>query len=748
MTSDDGTQVIYDRLENKIISGNPEADTARIRRAFELAQEAHSRQRRRDDTPYVTHPLAVAEIAVEMGLDEDAVIAAILHDCIEDTVITHKDITKLFGSAVADIVDGVTKLTRVQYTSKEDEQMENLRKMLMAMAKDIRVILIKIADRLHNMRTMDYQTQEKQRVKSLETMEIYAPIAHRLGMQKVKWELEDLSLLYLDPVGYKEITAILESRSANYQTFIESMEARIRERLTENGISASVYGRLKHIYSIYRKMYAQRRDIDEIFDLCAFRVIVDNIADCYNVLGHIHDMFRPIPGRFKDYIGTPKPNMYQSLHTTVIGADGIPFEVQIRTWEMHHTAEYGIAAHWKYKDGEQGVKTGDEEKFAWVRRLLETQQDSEAQDFFHDLKIDMFADEVFVFTPNGDVINLPAGATPIDFAYSIHSAVGNRMVGAKVNGRIVPFPHVLENGDIVDIITSKAAPGPSRDWMTIAKSGSARTKIRQWLKKEKREENVQRGREMFESELRRAGVSLAAIQDEDVLPLVLKRISAPTLDDMYAAIGYGGMTATRAVNRIRDELLKAQKTTTQKTALDRLTEQAERRSHQKEGKAIQGVLVEGLDNCLIKFSRCCTPVPGDDIVGFITRGYGVSVHRTDCINYVNRSVDGEESGRWINVSWASTTSPAYVTSIRILANDRNGLVLDIATVLNSLNAKVRSLTAKDVGGGRSFTAVTLEVDNLDTLRGIMGRLQGLAGVTDVVRGADQGPAPRKEKKHK
>ena len=545
---------MYAELEASVLELNPTADMGRIHAAYECAKLAHSGQKRKEGSDYVTHTIAAAQICVELGLDEDSIIAALLHDCIEDTPLTHDDIAKQFGTTVADIVEGVTKLTRVQYTSKEDEQMENMRKMLMAMSRDIRVILIKIADRLHNMRTMDYQTPEKQRSKSLETMEIYAPIAHRLGMQRVKWELEDLSLLYLDPIGYKEITDALAERMDSLKEFMANVEASIKARMDDWGINCTIASRIKHIYSIYRKMYSQKKELYEIFDLCAFRVVVDNIADCYNVLGHIHDMFKPLPGRFKDYISTPKPNMYQSIHTTVIGSEGIPFEVQIRTWEMHLTAEYGVAAHWKYKSGEQGVKSGDEEKFAWVRRLLEAQQDSDAQDFFHDLKIDMFSDEVFVFTPQGDVINLPAGATPIDFAYGIHSAVGNRMIGAKVNGRIVQFSTVLQNGDIVEVLTSKSAPGPSRDWMKLAKSGAARNKIKQWFKKEKREENIIHGRAAFESELKQVGIPMSAVTDEEMLPIILKKLAVASLDDAFASIGYGGMTATRAVNKVRDEI--------------------------------------------------------------------------------------------------------------------------------------------------------------------------------------------------
>ena len=725
---------MFAALEEKIKNSGVEMDMGRIRAAYDMARLAHSGQLRRDGSPYVTHCVAAADISVDMGLDEDSIVAALLHDVIEDTQLTHHDIARQFGEPVANIVEGVTKLTRVQYTSKEDEQMENLRKMLMAMAKDIRVILIKIADRLHNMRTMAYQTEEKQRIKSLETMEIYAPIAHRLGMQKAKWELEDLALMYLDPTGYNEIMQTLQERMPTLEAFMNDVEGQIKRRLEEDGMHASVYSRIKHIYSIYRKMYAQKLDINGIFDLCAFRVIVDTIPDCYNVLGIIHDMFKPVPGRFKDYISTPKPNMYQSVHTTVIGSQGIPFEVQIRTWEMHRTAEYGIAAHWKYKIGDSGVKTGDEEKFAWVRRLLESQQESDATDFFHNLKIDMFADEVFVFSPKGDVINLPAGATPIDFAYSIHSAVGNSMVGASVNGRIVTFDHVLQNGDIVEVRTAKNAPGPSRDWLNIAKSGSARTKIKQWFKKERREENIARGKEMFEAELRNKGLCMDDITGEDILPQLLKKVSYTSLDEMYAAIGYGGMAATRAVNRIKDELARQQHAVDKRTVLDKVTEAAERREQmaKKAIKPVHGVLVEGLDNCLIKFSRCCTPVPGDDIIGYITRGQGVSIHRTDCENARRRSERPEDEGRWLNVSWADEIHESYTTTLTVVSRERGGLVMDIATVMNALNTKVRSINARDTGD-KSIVVITLETKGLDELKTVINRLQGISGVVEVNR---------------
>lgn len=730
------TLPMFLELDRKIRESNIAVDMDKVREAYEFAARAHAGQRRKNGDPYVTHCISAAEITVDMGLDEDSIIAALLHDTIEDTPTSHEQLAKKFDPTVADLVEGVTKLTRVQLVSKEDAQMESLRKMLMAMSKDIRVILIKMADRLHNMRTMQYQSEEKQRSKSLETMEIYAPIAHRLGIQKVKWELEDLSLQYLDPVGYQEINKVLDERMPELEAFMDSMQSKIQGRLQSEGIEATVYGRIKHIYSIYRKMYAQQTDLSGIFDLCAFRVIVDNIGDCYNVLGIIHDEFKPIPGRFKDYISTPKPNMYQSLHTTVIGSEGIPFEVQIRTQEMHQIAEYGIAAHWKYKSGEKGVKVGDEEKFAWVRSLLETQQESDDQDFFHNLKVDMFDDEVYVFSPKGDVITLPAGATPIDFAYAIHSGVGNSMVGASVNGRIVTFDYTLQNGDIVEVRTSKSAPGPSRDWLNLAKSSSARTKIKQWFKKEKRDENIMRGREMFDAELKRAGIPLASVLDDELLPTILKRVSFGSLDDMYAAIGYGGVTATRTVNRIKDEIQRSQKAAVQpKDFIEKINEQAEKRAAQPDKrKPINGILVEGLDNCLIKFSKCCTPVPGDDIIGFITRGAGISVHRKDCPNYQKQLEAGDpaELGRWIKVEWAETPADRYLTSLNLEAKDRVGLLMDVASILSSLGVNVMSVQTI-TKGETAYISVSMEVKNAAEIKLVTNKLLAVRGVSSVSR---------------
>ncbi|MCI2058813.1 MAG: bifunctional (p)ppGpp synthetase/guanosine-3',5'-bis(diphosphate) 3'-pyrophosphohydrolase [Oscillibacter sp.] len=728
----------YEQLEATIRAYNPGADFEQIRAAFTFAEQHHRGQTRKSGEPYIIHPLAVAQIvAVELKLDSESIEAALLHDCIEDTNATHDQISKLFSPTVASLVEGVSKLTRIQYATKEDEQMENLRKMLIAMSKDIRVILIKIADRLHNMRTMEYQTPEKQKQKSLETMEIYAPIAHRLGMQRIKWELEDLSLKYLDPIGYQEIVSQLDGKKQEYDAFMAKTRQQIDQRLGELSIEHEVYGRMKHPYSIYRKMFNQNKQLDEIFDLFAFRVVVGTVSDCYNVLGVIHDLYKPILGRFKDYIGTPKPNGYQSLHTTVLGTDGIPFEVQIRTREMHEVAEYGVAAHWKYKQG--GIGGGTEGRYEWVRRLLENQEGADAEEYIHSLKIDMFSDEVFVFTPNGDVQNLPAGATPIDFAYAIHSAVGNHMVGAKVNGRIVTLDSVLKNGDIVEIITSKAAKGPSRDWMKIAKSSEARSKIRQWFKKEKKEENIATGRASFEAELKHCGIPMKDVLDSENLPGLLKRVSYSTLDDLYAAIGYGGFTAQKAVNRMQGELGRiARQHQADKAAVVPIDGQSDevRPAVPKTTKSERGIIVEGLNNCLVKFSKCCTPVPGDEIVGFITRGYGVSVHRADCPNASpeRRAGPGQE-GRWIRVSWGTDTDESYHTSLEVVCKDRNNLVLDISAVLSSTNTRVSALnlrTSED-----QFAILHLEIDVRDSrqLQDVMKKIMQISGVLKVTRPA-------------
>ena len=715
--------VYYKNLQEAVHRYAPSLDMETLELAYYFAADKHHGLYRKDKVSlYVIHPLATATIVAEMGLDDpDTILAALLHDTIEDTQTSNDELTKLFGPKVAELVEGVTKLTRANFSTQADEQMENLRKMFMAMSHDIRVILIKIADRLHNMRTMQFQTPEKQRSKSLETMEIYAPLAHRLGMQRVKWELEDISLRYLDPVGYQEITDQLSAKQASSEAFMANVQETLTKRMADMGIHCTIYGRIKHIYSIYRKMYNQNKQLDEVYDLYAFRIIVDDIADCYTALGPIRISINLIPGRFKDYISTPKPNMYQSLHTTVIGRDGIPFEVQIRTWQMHQVAEYGVAAHWKYKDG---VKTGEED-YEWVRRLLENQQDTDAEDFISSLKVDMFNDEVFVFTPKGKVISLPAGSTPIDFAYAIHSAVGNRMVGAKVNSRMVGIDTRLENGDIVEILTSNTAKGPSRDWLNLCKSNSSRIKIKQWFKKERREENIAHGKASFESELRHAGYNPSVLSDPEIEKALLQKLSQSSIEDVYAAIGYGGMTALKAVNRIRDDLQRMHKAPPQNEKL--LTQ-----IHTTARKNESGVIVEGMDRCMVKFARCCTPVPGDAIVGFITKGFGVSVHRQDCPNAAGAK--DNKDGRWVQVHWSGSQDERFSTSLELEVSDRDNLVLDVATVLAGQKLHVSELSGRSLGDGRGIVSLTFEIRDTADLEAVQRRLSTIKGVRKIRRG--------------
>ena len=718
----------YDSLMSALDKYMPGKDRQIILDAIKYAEEKHKTQKRKDGSPYIIHPLAVAQIIAEMGLDTDAILGALLHDCIEDTDASFEDIARRFGTVTAELVEGVTKLTRANFSSSEEQQMENLRKMFMAMSKDIRVVLIKIADRLHNMRTMQYQTPAKQISKCRETMDIYAPLAHRLGMQKMKWELEDIALQYLDAAGYEDIMAYLKAHKEQAESFMRMVQERISQRLTEMGIHCKVYGRIKHVYSIYRKMQAQGKSIEELYDIYAFRVVVDSIPDCYNVLGHIHDLFNLVPGRFKDYISTPKPNMYQSLHTTVIGRHGVPFEVQIRTWEMHETAEYGIAAHWKYKQNAGG---GNEKDFEWVRRLLESQQDTDAEDYLSSLKIDMFDDEVFVFTPKGKIVSLPAGSTPIDFAYAIHSGVGNAMVGAKVNNRIVNIDAVLQNGDIVEVITSNASKGPSRDWLNICKSNQARTKIKQWFKKEKREENILHGRSSFEAEMKRLLLPLPAAMDEDLQQSLLKKLAFDSWDDLYAAIGYGGMTTLKAVGKIRDDIQRAAKA--KESAHNPLriapeNEQAKRNRH-----AVNGVIVEDIDSCMIKFSKCCTPVPGDAIIGFITKGFGVSVHRADCPNTIGAH-DPQQAARWVRVRWDNVDEQPFDTTLELDCITRDGLLLDVATVMTTARVRVKELSGKDIPGGHSVFTVRFEVKNVAELESVRNKLLNIRDVLGSRRG--------------
>ena len=721
----------YQALEDKIKEYNPALDAQRLFRAFTYADNAHAGQLRKDGSPYITHPLAVAEIVAELELDTDSIIAALLHDCIEDTGATHEEIAKLFGPTVADLVEGVTKLTRVQYTSKEEEQMENLRKMLMAMAKDIRVILIKICDRLHNMRTMNYQTPRKQREKALETMEIYAPIAHRLGMQKIKWELEDLSLQYLDPVGYQEIADELLRRSSAHEEFMAGIQKKIKDRLAEEGIKATVYGRVKHIYSIYRKMFAQNKTMDEIFDLYAFRVIVDDIPECYNVLGCIHDLFKPVLGRFKDYIGTPKPNMYQSLHTTVLGRESIPFEIQIRTWDMHRTAEYGIAAHWKYKLG-KGGKDSIDNRLEWIHKMLETGEAStNAEDLVRNIKGDLSSDEIFVFTPNGDIKTLPSGATVIDFAYAIHSAVGNRMTGAKVNGKIVPITYKLKTGEICEVLTSnQPGKGPSRDWLKVVTTGEARSKIRSWFKKERRDENIVQGKAEVDRELRRNFIRLDGEQYDAFLQRIAERQHCASVEDFYATVGYGGLVISRMMPGIKDEYNRNWRQAEESAQPAKAPERP-----RKSGGSSGGVIVEGIDNCLINMARCCAPVPGEEIIGFITRGHGLTIHRRDCVNVPRDLAECPEPERWVKARWDDSVQVETMSTLEVYAIDRDGLVLDIANAMSKAHVKIQSINARPINEGNCLTTLTLSVNSREHLENVVKILKKIPSVYHIERGA-------------
>ncbi|MBQ8732490.1 MAG: bifunctional (p)ppGpp synthetase/guanosine-3',5'-bis(diphosphate) 3'-pyrophosphohydrolase [Oscillospiraceae bacterium] len=699
-----------------------------IARAHHMAEEAHRGQLRDSGEPYITHPLSVASILVDLGMDTDTVAAALLHDVVEDTPITSDEVRRAFSEDVAMLVEGVTKLGKIPFSTREEQQAENLRKMLLAMSEDIRVMIIKLADRLHNMRTLSYRHPDKQRQTALETMEVFAPIAHRLGIRGVKEELEDISIRYLDPIGCKEIDDALVQRADERDAFLENIREKISDRLSADGRAPHIAGRVKSTYGIYRKMYMQGKDIAEIYDIFAVRIIVDTVIECYNILGIIHDMFRPIPNRFKDYISTPKPNMYQSLHTTVIDKEGIPFEVQIRTWDMHHTAEYGVAAHWKYKAGIQG-RDKLETKLAWVRQLLEVQKDSEdAEEIVRLIKSDIAPEEVFVFTPKGDVFSLPIGATVIDFAYAIHTAVGNRMTGAKVDGRIVPINYKVKTGQIVEILTSSAAGrGPSRDWLNIVVTGEARTKIRNWFKKERREENIVQGKAELDREFRRNGIHLPEEKLAEFLEETAHRQKMSSVEDFYAAIGYGGIILSKIMPRIRDDYQKKLKSEDiSPVDLSHLM-QDDKIKHKS------GVIVEGIDNCLVRFAHCCNPLPGDEIVGFITRGYGVSIHKADCPNASPANRNLAERERWVGAHWASRVTDSFKSTITILALDRTGLVADVSLQLAGLRVPIHSFNARETKNGQAEVVVNLSVNDISQLRSIMERLSKIKGVLSVDR---------------
>ncbi len=724
----------YEELVNVIADSGKEYDTGRIEQAYLLAAEKHREQKRRSGEPYIIHPLSVAAILVGLGMDTESVMAGLLHDVVEDTDCTVEELTAAFGREVALLVDGVTKLGKIPFSSREEEQAENLRKMLMAMAEDIRVIIIKFADRMHNLSTLEYVSPQKQRDKARECLELYAPIAHRLGIRRVKEFMEDMSLRYLDPTAYREIEQDLEARSSSGKQFIDDTIAQIRERVEVTIPNVYLSGRVKSVYGIYRKMFIQGKSFEEIYDVFAIRVIVDTIEDCYNVLGIIHDMFQPLPNRFKDYISTPKPNMYQSLHTTVINKSGVPFEVQIRTWEMHHTAEYGIAAHWKYKLGMSAKESDNSElddRLAWIRQMLENQEESEdVTDLIHSIKSDLIPEEVFVFTPKGDVVNLPMGSTVIDFAYAIHSAVGNRMIGAKVDKRIVPLDYKVKTGEIIEVLTTReAGKGPNRDWLSLVRTSEARNKIRAWFKKEKREDNIVEGKAELEREFRRSGISMVPGLMEYMLDSIGKRYSCSTADDFYAAIGYGGIQLWKVLPRIKEEYQRLTK------AAGVQTEPAVRNNPPEvKQKVASGVLVDGMDNCLIKFSRCCNPLPGDEIIGFITRGFGVSIHKRSCTNVPQDLSLCPEPERWVTAHWAGEVHDDFKATLNIVAVDRGGLLADVTQQLSAMRVFIHAMNCRqERNSENAFISATISISGLPQLQVIIDRLMKVPGVISIDR---------------
>ncbi len=711
---------------------NKNGDLSQVEKAYHYAVEHHEGQKRKSGEPFVNHPIQVASIIAEMEFDTESICAALLHDVVEDTEATREDLVREFGETVAMLVDGVTKLAKIPYSSKEEQQVETLRKMFFAMAKDVRVIIIKLADRLHNMRTLRFMKEDRQRAISRETLEVYSPLAHRLGMAKIKMELEDLALRYIDPIGYYEIVDNIAQKREEREQYISEIIDIIKKKLDEMNIKATAYGRAKHFYSIYRKMFMQNKTIDELYDLFAVRVIVDTVADCYAVLGMVHELYTPMPGRFKDYIAMPKPNMYQSLHSTLIGPGGTPFEIQIRTWEMHQIAENGIAAHWKYKEGKSGTDDMDE-KLAWIKNLLELQKETTNPDeFMETLKIDMFSDEVFVFTPKGDVKALPVGSTPIDFAYKIHSAVGNKMIGAKVNGKIVPLSHELRNGDFVDIITSSTPHGPNIDWLKICKTNEARNKINQWFKKVNREENIEKGRTALEKEMSKNNIPQKYIEDADFVDPLLKRYGFKEITDLYAAVGFGGVNGTRFVNRFitesKSRRLLEREVTPEELAVPIKVKQGPKSS-------AGGVAVEGIENCMVRFSRCCNPIPGDDIVGYVTRGRGVAIHRADCLNIINAQNSELERGRLISVHWIEDpeTPLSYKSTITITASDRVNLLVDIMNIINETKAPVTNVNARTGKNDLAIVEVTAQISNTRQLDKIIKDIKNLSGIISVNR---------------
>ena len=728
-----GTAVkTFEQLVEKIRASEKPYDLEKITQAYKVAEKAHEGQLRTSGDPYITHPLAVASILLDYCMDTDTICAALLHDTVEDTDVTLDELRKKFGEDVALMVDGVTKIGLVPLVSKEEQQAENIRKILMAMSKDIRVIIIKLADRLHNMRTLAARPPEKQRKTSLETMNFYAPIAHRLGMSDVKEEMEDIAIHYLDPYGCKEVEEQIALHKEERDAFIDSIKKRIRERISDIKPEPIIEGRVKSIYSIYKKVYVKNKRFDEIYDIYAVRVIVQSVIECYNVLGVIHDMFRPIPYRFKDYIATPKPNRYQSLHTTVIGREGIPFEVQIRTVEMHNTAQYGVAAHWKYKAGISGNVSG-EKRFDWIRQLLERQQEADDVEAIADaIKTDLSPDEVFVFTPKGDVVALPPGATVLDFAYHIHTQVGNKMTGAKVGGRMVSFDYVVHTGEIVEILTSGSPNyGPNRNWIEIAKTTEAKSKIRSWFKKECREENIERGREELEREFKRNNIAITP----ELLQTSASRQRLDSVDDLYAAIGYGGVSMAKIVQRIKEDQLRNHK---EQQAIQAAAENPmESISENNRRSRKKGIIIEGMENCLVKFAQCCNPLPGDPIIGFVTRGFGVSIHKQDCVNVVNNRDDPDNKDRWLKATWAGVEDSTYRATIDVIAEDRITIFADITTAIAANHIPLQEMNGHHLKNGNLDLVVTVEIAGVEQLSNVMGRIQKIPGVISVERTGKQ-----------
>lgn len=713
----------------ELVKNNSQYDSEKIEKAYTLAYEAHKNQRRRSGEPYIMHPVAVAKILYELGMDNECIIGALLHDVVEDTTYDLDFIREKFGEEVAVLVDGVTKLGKIPLSTKEEVQAENIRKMFIAMNQDVRVIIIKLADRLHNMRTLQFMPEYKQREKSLETLEIYAPIAHRLGIRAVKEELEDLAIRYLDPIAYREIESSLDMKVSEGKQFLDDIKTQIKEKLEPIMKDVTITSRVKSVHGIFRKVYIKGKNFEEIYDIYAIRIIVDSMIDCYNALGIVHDMFTPLPGRFKDYISTPKPNMYQSLHTTVLSKKGIPFEIQIRTWDMHRTAEYGIAAHWKYKIG-KGGKDNLDKSLQWIHQMLENGDSAEnAEDMVSSIKGDLSIDEIYVFTPKGDVKSLPKGSTVIDFAYAIHSAVGNRMIGAKIDGRIVPLDTVVKTGQVVEIITSnQQGKGPSRDWLGIVKSGEARSKIRAWFKKEKRDENIVQGKADLEHEFKRNYLRFEAGQYDEFVKKIAERQHFDSVEDFYAAIGYGGVQISRLMPGIKDEYNRNWKIKEAATpSVNKVV-----KTHQT--KSSDGVVVEGIDNCLINMAKCCSPLPGEPIIGFITRGHGLTVHRRDCKNVPVDIANSPEPERWISAHWDSKVKVEARSSLDVYAIDRDGVVLDITTTIVNAHVKLHTINARPINDGNCITSMSITVNNKEHLDAIIRLLSKIDGVYLIERG--------------